>query len=134
MKRNTILAIILIVLGVFIAGISLLICFDNCEKVTYQLTKQYIGNIDSNATVGLAPCDNCLIMEVQETYWAPTGLKTVITENHTLFFANEDTLYDDLEAGDYIKVRWCNVKGHNVIRGVERQTDLYHEYQERGER
>jgi len=82
---------------------------------TYRLNNQFIASIPTSETGDSVPCDNCLIMEVQDEWWTPGGL---MTQNHTLFFANEHNLRNDLQSGDIITVRWRWIDGERLIRGV----------------
>lgn len=82
---------------------------------TYRFQEQYIGSIDIERTPELAPCNNCLIMKVQDEWWTPSGL---MTNNLTIFFGDEHKLRNDLQSGDLINVRWRHGGNKAVIRGV----------------
>ena len=88
---------------------------------TYRLNDQYIASIDPQRTQGLVPCDRCLIMDVQDEWWAKGGCWR--TQNYTFFFANEHQLRDDLQVGDMIEVRWKWVDGDRLIRGVQKANE-----------
>ncbi|MCK4526190.1 hypothetical protein KAW18_02365 [candidate division WOR-3 bacterium] len=82
---------------------------------TYRLNDQFIASIPTCETSGLVPCNDCLVLEVQDEWWTPGEL---MTENLTFFFANEHELRSDLQLGGLINVRWKRVDGKTLIRRV----------------
>jgi len=113
-KKVLVLGLSLIAIAFVITAMVASYNASTWEK-TYRLNDQFIGSIPACETEDLVPCNDCLIMEVQDEWWVPTGL---MTQNLTLFFANEHTLRNDLQSGDVITVRWRWIDGERLIRGV----------------
>jgi hypothetical protein len=71
-------------------------------------------------TVGIH--EDCLIIDVREiTIDNPDCLICAYHHagvNRTFYFANEHELRKEFDGIRWVTVRWCNVDGHKVIRGV----------------